>query len=99
MKYLDDFANAGIQMNCQIVLCRGINDGDYLRQSIEKLMQLYPAVQSIAAVPAGLTDYRKGLYPLVAYDQQTATETLDIVSGVRRKVLEGIWRAADLSCR
>lgn len=88
LKYLDDFANAGIQMNCQLVLCRGINDGDYLRQSIEKLMQLYPAVQSIAAVPAGLTDYRKGLYPLVAYDQQTATETLDIMQEYGEKCLK-----------
>ncbi len=88
LKYLDDFAQAGIQMNCQLVMCRGVNDGDYLRQSLEKLMSLYPAVQSIAAVPAGLTAHRKGLYPLVAYDKETASATLDILEEYGNKCLE-----------
>ncbi|HIY10077.1 MAG TPA: DUF512 domain-containing protein [Candidatus Anaerofilum excrementigallinarum] len=79
LRYLDDFAAAGIQMNCQLVLCRGINDGDQLRASLDKLLSLYPAVQSIAAVPAGLTDHRQGLYKLTAYDAATAAETLDIL--------------------
>lgn len=88
LKYLDDFAQAGIQMNCQLVLCRGINDGDYLRQSLEKLMSLHPSVQSIAAVPAGLTAHRKGLYPLVAYDKETASQTLDILEEYGEKCLQ-----------
>ena len=79
LRYLDEFAAAGIEMNCQLVLCRGINDGEKLRESLTKLISLYPAVQSIAAVPAGLTDYRKGLYKLEAYDAATAAETLDIL--------------------
>ena len=79
LRYLDDFSAAGIQMNCQLVLCRGINDGDQLRASLDKLLSLYPAVQSIAAVPAGLTDHRQGLYKLTAYDAATAAETLDIL--------------------
>lgn len=88
LRYLYDFADAGIQMNCQLVLCRGINDGDSLRNTLEKLIQLYPAVQSVAAVPAGLTAYRKGLYPLVAYDYETATETLNILEEYGNKCLE-----------
>lgn len=79
LKYLDEFAEAGIQMNCQLVLCRGVNDGDELRRTLDKLTQMYPAVQSIAAVPSGLTDYRKGLYKLEAYDQQSSCEVLDIL--------------------
>ena len=79
LKYLKEFADAGIQMNCQLVLCRGVNDGDELCRSLEDLTRLYPAVQSIAAVPSGLTRYRKGLYPLVAYDEQSSRETLDIL--------------------
>ena len=79
LRYIDDFADAGIEMNCQLVLCRGINDGEYLRQSIEKLAGLYPAVKSIAAVPSGLTKYRDGLYPLEPYDEKTACEVLDII--------------------
>ena len=79
LKYLDEFAEAGIQMNCQLVLCRGINDGDELRRTLDKLTSMYPAVQSIAAVPSGLTDYRKGLYKLEVYDEQSSREVLDIL--------------------
>lgn len=88
LRYLDEFAAAGIEMNCQLVLCRGINDGEKLRESLEKLISLYPAVQSIAAVPAGLTDYRKGLYKLEAYDAATAAETLDILEEFGNKCVE-----------
>lgn len=53
LKYIDEFAGAGIEMNCQLVMCRGVNDGGHLRKSLEKLGGLYPAVRSIAAVPTG----------------------------------------------
>ena len=79
LRYIDEFAEAGIDMNCQLVLCRGINDGDKLRESLEKLTSLYPRVQSIAAVPAGLTRYREKLHPIEPYDAQTAGEVLDIL--------------------
>ena len=79
LKYLDEFAEAGIQMNCQLVLCRGVNDGDALRRSQEKLTGMYPAVQSIAAVPSGLTRYRKGLYKLEPYDAASSAAVLDIL--------------------
>lgn len=79
LKYLDEFAEAGIQMNCQLVLCRGVNDGDELRRTLDKLTSMYPAVQSIAAVPSGLTDYRKGLYKLEPYDAATSAAVLDIL--------------------
>ncbi len=79
LKYLQDFADAGITLNCQLVLCRGVNDGDELRRTLTDLTEMHPAVQSIAAVPAGLTDYRKGLYPLTAYDKDSAAAALDIL--------------------
>lgn len=79
LKYLQEFADAGIAINCQLVLCRGINDGDELRRTLADLTNMHPAVQSIAAVPAGLTAYRKGLYPLTVYDQQSSAATLDIL--------------------
>ena len=92
LKYIDEFAAAGIEMNCQLVLCRDINDGDKLRESIEKLAGLYPAVQSIAAVPSGLTRYRDKLYPLVPYDAETASAVLDILEeyGEKYKVQHGV---------
>ncbi len=79
LRYLDVFAKGGIDMNCQLVLCRGINDGDELRRTLDDLLRLRPQVESIAAVPAGVTAYRKGLFKLTPYDQQSAAETLDIM--------------------
>ena len=64
LKYLKMFADAGITLNTQLVLCPGINDGAELERSLNELAELYPAVQSIAAVPVGLSDHREGLYPL-----------------------------------
>ncbi|MEG2037343.1 MAG: DUF512 domain-containing protein, partial [Ruthenibacterium sp.] len=79
LRYIDDFAAAGINMNFQLVLCRGINDGDKLRASLEKLGSLHPAARSIAAVPIGLTRYRDNLPALEVYDKDSAAATLDIL--------------------
>ena len=78
--YIDMFAAAGIKMNCQLVLCPGINDGEELVYSIKKLASLYPAVQSIAAVPVGLTSYRDGLEKIEPYNNRTAKGVLDIIN-------------------
>ncbi len=79
LKYLYKFAEAGIALNTQLVLCPGINDGKELEYSIKELFKLYPAVQSIAAVPVGMTDHREGLYPLEPYNEKTAAEVIDII--------------------
>lgn len=80
LEIIKKFADAGIKMNTQLVLCPNINDGDELRFSIEELSKLYPSVQSIACVPVGLTKFRDGLEPLEAYTEQTAGETIDIIN-------------------
>ncbi len=82
------FADAGIQMNTQLVLCPGINDGDELKYSIEQLSALYPAVQSIAAVPVGLTKFRDGLEKLEPYNKKTAGDTIDIIEEYSQKFRE-----------
>ena len=79
LKYLPRLVQGGIAVNCQLVLCRGINDGEELRRTLQDLLALHPRVGSIAAVPAGVTDYRKGLYRLTAYDKESAAATLDIL--------------------
>ena len=73
------FAENGIEMNTQLVLCPGINDGDELRFSLSELGKLYPAVKSIAAVPVGLTKFRDGLYPLRPYTKEEASRVIDII--------------------
>ena len=85
LKYLPRLVEGGIAVNCQLVLCRGINDGDELRRTLTDLLALRPQVGSIAAVPAGVTDYRKGLYRLTPYDKETAAATLDILEEFAQK--------------
>jgi putative radical SAM enzyme (TIGR03279 family) len=79
LKNLNRFAENNIEMNTQLVLCPGINDGDELRFSLSELAKLYPAVKSIAAVPVGLTKYRYGLYPLRTYTKEEASQVIDII--------------------
>lgn len=79
LKILDRFAEAGIKMNTQLVLCPCINDGKELLYSLERLSSMYPSVQSIAAVPVGLTDYREGLEKIDPYTKEQAAEVIDII--------------------
>lgn len=70
---------AGMEMNGQIVLCKGINDGKELESSIQKLTEYIPHMRSLSVVPAGLTKYRDGLYPLELFDRQEAAEVLQMI--------------------
>ena len=79
LSYLDRLAEAGITLRAQIVLCRGINDGEELLRSMQDLSRLYPALDSVSVVPAGLTAHREGLYPLTAYAKEEAGEVLDMI--------------------
>ncbi len=79
LEVLDRFFDGGIDMNVQLVLCPGINDGDELRYSLEELSKYSPHIISIAAVPVGLTKYREGLPQLKCYNSQEAAAVLDII--------------------
>ena len=79
LSVLYKLADAGIAINCQLVLCPGYNDGDELRRSLTDLTAL-STVQSIAAVPVGLTAHREGLADLEPFNKQTASAVLDILS-------------------
>lgn len=79
LSYLNRLSENNIEMNTQLVLCPGINDGEELRYSLSELAKLYPAVKSIAAVPVGLTKHRDGLYPLETYTKEKAVEVIDII--------------------
>lgn len=66
--------DAGLKFHCQVVLCPGENDGAILHQTIVDLANLYPAAQSLAVVPIGLTGFRNGLYPLRLFTKEEARE-------------------------
>ncbi|MBR5315111.1 MAG: DUF512 domain-containing protein, partial [Clostridia bacterium] len=84
LEYLKKFAENNITMNCQIVLCKGLNDGDELIRTMHDLATLYPAVSSVSIVPAGLTKYREGLYPLEPFTPQ---ETMKVIKKVENFAL------------
>ena len=73
------FAKSGIVMNCQVVCCPGINDGDELKRTMKDLSELYPSVKSVSVVPVGLTDHREGLYKLTAFTPGSAAEVIKTV--------------------
>ena len=77
--YLTRLAEAGIGLCAQIVLCRGLNDGEELDRTMRELEGLYPALQSVSVVPAGLTKFRDGLYQLESF---SAEECVAIINQV-----------------
>lgn len=80
--------DAGITMNGQIVLCKGVNDGLELENSIRQLSEYAPVLQSVSVVPVGLTRFRKGLYPLELFSQEDAKEVLSIIHSWQQKMVE-----------
>ncbi|GMQ64754.1 DUF512 domain-containing protein [Vallitalea maricola] len=77
--YMKKFYDAGITMNGQIVLCKGINDGKELDYSIDNLRKFIPHMQSVSVVPVGLSKYREGLFELELFTKEDAVEVLDII--------------------
>ena len=74
------FADGGIRMNCQIVCCPGLNDGDELMRTMRELAEMYPAVHSVSIVPVGLTKFREGLFELRPFTPEHSSETIDMVT-------------------
>ena len=86
LKKADRFFEAGVMMNGQIVLCKGINDGPELEASIERLAGYLPYLQSVSVVPVGLTSHREGLYPLKPFTKEDAEEVLDLIHGWQERL-------------
>jgi putative radical SAM enzyme (TIGR03279 family) len=76
LKKIKKLSDAGIEMNGQIVLCKGVNDGEELERSIKDLTEYIPNMQSVSVVPVGLTKYREGLYPLEPFEKEDAEKVL-----------------------
>lgn len=85
LKKIDRFYEAGIIMNGQIVLCKGVNDGKELEYSLEQLYKYVPVLESVSVVPVGLTKYREGLYPLEVFTKEDAGEVIDIIEKWQKK--------------
>ena len=88
LKFIWQLAESGIKLNCQVVCCPGLNDGDELRRTLSDLGGLMPNITSMAVVPVGVTKFRQGLYPLTTFNKQTAGETIDIIAEYQQQFLE-----------
>ncbi|MDR2559305.1 MAG: DUF512 domain-containing protein [Oscillospiraceae bacterium] len=78
LEYLYRMAKAGVELNCQVVICPGINDGAYLKKTLADLTAMN--VNSIACVPVGLTKYRENLTPLRPFNKESANAALEIIN-------------------
>ncbi len=85
MERLRALKDNGQTFHCQIVLCPGLNDGEVLRKSIEELASLWPAAESLAIVPVGLTRFREKLTPISPVDPETAANVLEMSAYYQRK--------------
>jgi len=86
LKKVDTLYEAGITMNGQIVLCKGVNDGDELEYSIRELTKYLPHLESVSVVPVGLSKYREGLYPLEPFTKEDACQVIDTIENWQKKL-------------
>ncbi len=92
LKYLKMMTDSGLELNCQVVCCPGINDKDELRRTISDIGKLMPNITSLAIVPVGLTKYRENLTKLEPFNEQSALEVIEIVEEYQKKFLSEYGR-------
>lgn len=88
LKKLQKLYDNRIEMNSQIVLCKGINDGAELERSIEYLSNMLPYMESLSVVPVGLTKFRDNLAPLKKFNKEDAIEVLNTIHKWQDKLLK-----------
>ncbi len=88
LKTLWRFAEAGISLNTQLVLCPGINDGEELKRSLTDLKTLGDSLLTVSCVPVGLTKFREGLFEIAPYTKEQAAKTIDIIDEFADKQFE-----------
>ncbi|MBO5520631.1 MAG: DUF512 domain-containing protein, partial [Eubacterium sp.] len=86
LQHVRKLADAGLEMNGQIVLCKGVNDGEQLDRTIRDLTAYLPALRSVSVVPVGLTKYREGLYPLEPFNKEDAKTLLEQIRQWQEKL-------------
>ncbi len=88
MERLRRLADAGLRFHCQVVLCPGWNDGEELQRTVRDLAALYPAAQSVALVPVGLTRFREGLDVIEPYNQESAARLVKEAESLQARFLQ-----------
>lgn len=84
LKFIERLYEGQVEMNGQIVCCKGVNDGEELRRSIEDLSKYLPFMRSVSVVPAGITKYRDNLYPLALFTPEQSGEVIDLIESYQQ---------------
>ena len=88
LKYLKKLIDAGITVDCQIVLVRDVNDGEQLSKTINDLSSLHPGLRSVAVVPVGLTKFRERLIELNPFDKESSADVVRHVTEIQEELLK-----------
>ena len=88
LEQLKILSESGLSMNCQIVLCKGINDGEELERTLDDLFEFSHSIESVSVVPVGLTDYRDGLFELEPFDKEESIKVIELCKRLQNKYRE-----------
>ena len=88
LQYLKKLYDGHVEMNGQIVCVKNVNDGKELERTIRDLKQYLPFMRSVSVVPAGITKFRKGLYPIELFTQEEAGAVIDLVESYQKECYE-----------
>lgn len=83
-------SNGGIRINCQIVSCPGVNNGEELIKTVEDLYKLHPSIENIAVVPVGITRFREGLFDMTLYNKETSLAEIEGIKKIQQKYINEI---------
>ena len=79
LKYMQMLYDGHVEMNGQVVCCKGVNDGEELVRTRDDLAGFLPFLRSVSVVPAGITKYRDGLFPIGLFTAGEAGEVIDLI--------------------
>lgn len=88
LKYLKMLYDGRVEMNGQVVCCKNVNDGAELERTIDDLSEYLPFMRSVSVVPAGITKFRDGLYPLELFTKEEAEAVIDMIESRQKKYYE-----------
>ncbi|MBP5160012.1 MAG: DUF512 domain-containing protein [Lachnospiraceae bacterium] len=88
LKKIERFKEAGIELNGQIVLCKGFNDGAELDRTLKDIEGYLPSLKSLSVVPVGLTKYREGLEKLEVFNKEESRKVIAQIEGFQKYYLE-----------
>ncbi|MCI5493802.1 MAG: DUF512 domain-containing protein [Lachnospiraceae bacterium] len=88
LAYIKKLYEGHVEMNGQVVLCKNVNDKEELDRTIQDLSQYLPFMRSVSVVPAGITKYRDGLFPIELFTKEEASHVIDQIESYQQGFYE-----------